>query len=280
MRTTIVRYAAAAVMFVGAIPSARAAELGTATTKPSVAPASPPSSTQPSDGDRRSNIVRRPEGNLRRGMEWRRGLGSTPGSGAGQLPPMTDEEKTEIEQFMKSYSPRRWEKFQDVPEDRKDKILSNIRAQYRWMKRLKDEDAEIYDIRIKRLPIEDEMFALGWEMRQESRATEATRKKLKDQVRLFVDNSLAERRVRLARWQDRLKQEQQWLAEQQSSLQQDLARHDMLVDKGVDAIENDRGITELRDLAGPLLQRGFRPSTENTQPQPPPNAAAPSSVDQ
>ncbi len=267
MRSTILRYAAAAAMLATALPAARSAELSRPTTNPSVALAAP-SSTQPSDAERRSNIMRRSESPLRRGMDFRRGLGVTPGGGAGQLPPMTDEEKTEIEQFMKSYSPRRWEKFQDVPEDRRDKILSNIRAQYRWMKRLKEEDAEIYDIRIKRLPIEDEMFALGWEMRQEAHPTEATRKKLRDQVRLFVDNSLAERRVRLARWQDRLKQEQLWLADQQSSLQQDLARHDLLVDKGVDAIENDRGMAELRDLAGPMLQRGFRPSNpENNSAQ-------------
>ena len=267
MRSTILRYAAAAAVLAIGLPAARSAELSRPTTNPSVALAAP-SSTQPSDAERRSNTMRRSESPLRRGMDFRRGLGVTPGGGAGQLPPMTDEEKTEIEQFMKSYSPRRWEKFQDVPEDRRDKILSNIRAQYRWMKRLKEEDAEIYDIRIKRLPIEDEMFALGWEMRQEAHPTEATRKKLRDQVRLFVDNSLAERRVRLARWQDRLKQEQLWLADQQSSLQQDLARHDLLVDKGVDAIENDRGMAELRDLAGPMLQRGFRPSNpENNSAQ-------------
>lgn len=211
----------------------------------------------------------RPDGPFRRGNEWRRdtlkgpnanvGGGGGAGAGGGLFGPMTDDEKGEIEKFMKSYSPRRWEKFQDVPDERKDKILSNIRTQYHWMQRLKDEDPKIYDIRLKRLPIEDDMFALGWELHHgEPKAPDELRKKLREKVRQFVRNSIEERQARLDRWRERLRKDEEWLNKQQAEFDKDAKNMDTLVDKGIEAVENERP-GELKSLAGPMLTPRARP---------------------
>src|SRR5439155_22967679 len=131
-------------------------------------------------------LDRRPYGPVR---AMRRPMvpGMGPGNGGGQnLGPIGEDEMGQIETFMKAYSPKRWEKLQqDVPEDRRKRILDNIRMQYRWMERLKEEDPTIYDIRIKRLPVEDEMFEIGWELHHgDPKSPPDLRKRLREQVRL------------------------------------------------------------------------------------------------
>jgi hypothetical protein len=220
---------------------------------------------------------RRPEGRADgpfRAMRRPMPPGMNPNNNNGAVfGPMSEEERAQIEQFMRAYSPKRWEKFQDVPDDRKDKILNFIRTQYHWMERLKEEDPKIYDIRIKRVPIEDEMFAIGWEIHHsDSKSVPELRKRLREQVRLFVSNSLEERRARLDRWRDRLKEQQDWLNKQQADLDRDSKRVDELVEKGLDSVDREQG-SELKALAGPLLgprPRFFDASPPSTAPSPTP----------
>ena len=224
-----------------AAPLASAAD--TATTQPS----------RPPERPRFEGPFRAAARDMRRNLPGQGAGGAGAVSGAPVSGPMTDEERADIEQFMKAYSPKRWDKLQDIPDTRRDKILLNIRNQYAWMQRLKTEDPTIYDIRIKRIPIEDEMFALGWELHHsDSKSPQDLRNRLREQVRLFVSNSLEERRARIDRWRDRLKQEQDWFDKQQSAYLSDVSSVDALIEKGVDAVESERG-GELKSLAGPLL---------------------------
>src|SRR4051812_46190452 len=85
-----------------------------------------------------------------RGEGWRRDL--------------TDAERTEVEEFFKSKSPKRYEKYDQLSDERKQKLLEAVGGQYRMLQRLQKDDPEMYQVRVSRLPIEDEMFALAWEL--------------------------------------------------------------------------------------------------------------------
>jgi hypothetical protein len=175
-----------------------------------------------------------------------------PAVSTGQL---TDQERDEVMRFMEKYSPKRTQRLKDVPEKRQEPIVRRISAQYRALQRIKEEDPQIYELRLKRLPLEDEMFELGWQLKHDdantTRATdEQLRSRLREQVRLFVDNCLEERRLRAQRQGQRLRQEQQRLEADQRQLNELIANKESLIEKGVSAIEQERG-GALKDLVAP-----------------------------
>ena len=172
--------------------------------------------------------------------------------------PLSSQEKEEVRSFMQRYSPERLRRLEDVPDQRQTGIYKRIAAQYRSIERMKEEDPEIYQLRLKRLPIEDAMFSLGWQLKRSDDATtkvstEELRSKLREQVRLFVDSHLEERRIRIERNVQRIKKEQADLQEAQEKLRQMLADKDALIEKGVTGIENERG-DALKELSAPILR--------------------------
>jgi hypothetical protein len=212
--------------------------------------------SEPSTRPARPMLERR--GDQQPQRPWRERLGSyDPSAGTG---PLTEQEVVEIRQFMETHSPRRMRRLEDVPRERQGDIYDRIRAQYHAMQRLKEQDPQIYELRLKRLPIEDEMFALGWRLKHDEeldgKTAQELRAKLREQMRQFVENSLEERRLRLARAQELFEQ---------------LKRNkEALIEKGVAGIENERGDV-LRDLALPVFpaQRAVRaPAADNRRDEP------------
>jgi hypothetical protein len=199
-----------------------------------------------------------------------------PAATGGQL---SDAEREEVMRFMEKYSPRRAQRLKDVPEKRQEPILRHIDAQYRALQRAKDEDPQIYELRLKRLPIEDAMFDLGWQLKHDDDNTtrvtnEELRSRLRDQVRQFVDNCLEERRLRADRQAQRIRQEQQKLESEQKQLGELIANKESLIEKGVSAIEEERA-GALKDLVAPPRKLPRTPSaTEPTATAGSPEAAA------
>jgi hypothetical protein len=195
--------------------------------------------TQPARPDRFGGL------NERRGRTPVGGTSNASPANAAAPAAMTDEERKEIEAFFQKGAPKRFEKYQDVPEERKQKLLQAVRGQYRMLQRMKEDDPEIYAIRMKRMPIEDEMFSLGWDLRHGD-AKDDTRQKLRGKIREFLASKLEERTVRLARLEKRVKDEQ-------AALQRDQGQLEQLVDRGLNAMETERP-GELRDLGnGPVF---------------------------
>src|SRR5439155_8229585 len=123
--------------------------------------------------------------------EWRRNRAASQPAEAGPttLPPMTDEERKDVEKFLKDNAPKRYEKAQDLQDDRQKRILEAARTQYRALQRLKEQDPQMYDIRIKRLPIMDDIFALGWDLRHgDAKSSETTRQKVRERLRQLIDS--------------------------------------------------------------------------------------------
>jgi hypothetical protein len=165
----------------------------------------------------------------------------------------TDQEFAEVTRFMEQHSPNRFKRLNDVPNERREGIVNRIVNHYRTLQRLKQDDPEIYDLRLKRLPIEDQMFTLGWELSHDEDVKRAPelRSRLREQVRLFFDNCLEERRIRIERIQQQIKKDQQRLAEAQEKYQQIAQERDDRIEKGVDDMERGRG-EALKDLAMPF----------------------------
>jgi len=182
--------------------------------------------------------------------------------------PVTPEEQSDIEKFMSTYSPKRWEKFKNISENRKDKLWRLMRNQMRALQHIKTEDPRIYELRLARLTIEDNMFALGWQIKHEPESKDPAklRSELHEYVTQFVENNLQEQKIRVTRMQERLRKEQQDLASAQERLKGFEDRKESLIAKGAEDIENDR-MGELRDLGAPLFgshKSHDGPSTEPT----------------
>ena len=148
--------------------------------------------------------------------------------------PSSDEQR-EVDDFMSENSPKRWAKIKDMPDNRRDKLMGFVVQRYRMLEDLQKNDPAMYDLRVKRLKIEDEIFALGWDLKNnksENFSADTAKKELRKKVRALYDSRIDEHRLRLKQWQEKIEQEQKKLAEEKANL-------DQFVESSVNAIEND-----------------------------------------
>ena len=191
-----------------------------------------------------------------RGGEWRRGDGRADGRGGDNFlnfDEPSDEEWKEIEAFMKKYSPKRLERLSDIGDEQRQQGLRNLfAARYRAMEEMKERDPEIYELRLERMPVEDEVFALGWDLAQdrvdEPEAREELKKTLRRHLRKLVKSRLRERALRL-------KQMEQQLDQAQEKLKDDLdeKRVDEAIEANLEDIVEERWPRHFR---APVRERG------------------------
>jgi hypothetical protein len=184
-------------------------------------------------------------GGMGGGGEWRRDNFAEPGA----------DEWEEIKLFMKSHSPERLGRLDEIGDDNRQQAVRNMfAARYRMLQELKERDPELYDIRLKRLPVEDKAFELSWRlMRKQADNPEEARKQLRAQLRELVKNRLQERALHIRHMEQRLKlEEQRMKAEEQR------------IDETVDANMSDLAEERLpRDLRPPQFGRRDRRDDEN-----------------
>jgi hypothetical protein len=147
----------------------------------------------------------------------------------------SSEELREVDEFMNENSPKRWAKIKDMPDERRSRLNGFVVQRFRMLQDLKQNDQAMYDLRVKRLKIEDEIFSLGWDLKNnknENFSPDAAKKDLRKKVRALADSRIDEHRLRLKQWQEKIEQEQKKLAEEKANI-------DQFVDSSVNAIEND-----------------------------------------
>jgi hypothetical protein len=180
-------------------------------------------------------------------MRTRGGVGPGGGGGGGEwrrdnfADPDTDE-WDKIKAFMKQHSPERLNRLEEIGDEKRQEAVRNMfAARYRMLQEVKERDPELYDIRLKRLPVEDKAFELSWRlMRKQAEKPEEARKQLRAQLRELVKSRLQERAVHLRHMEQRLKlEEQRMQAEEQR------------IEETVEA--------NLSDLAEERLPRDLRP---------------------
>ena len=138
---------------------------------------------------------------------WIRGRGMGPGPGGVR----DREDWSEVEAFMKQYSPRRWEMYQKLPPERQQQIQITVYRRYRLMQWFKSSDSEVYELQKTRWILGDEIFALSQELKSRS-ANEQTRQKLREKIGQFVDLGVQERKMRISRWEKMIANERELIA--------------------------------------------------------------------
>jgi len=167
-----------------------------------------------SGGDARGDGMRPPR------MEWRRG-----DMRPEDFTEPTPEEWKEIEAFMKTHSPERLQRLEDIGDDQRQQGVRNMfAARYRLLQDLKERDPEIYQIRLARMPIEDKATELGWKlMRRQSDKPDDTKSQFRAQIRLLLKSQFEERAIHLRRLEKRLKADEQRIDDIVESNMSDLA---------------------------------------------------------
>lgn len=150
------------------------------------------------------------------------------GWGPGPAVDVSDEDWQAASTFMREHSPNRWAVFERLSEasPRRGPVMRMILARYRNLANVKEEDSELYELRVQQLALEDAIWGLLREMRSnqtsEERRTEI-QAELREKVAQSVDTWIKERQRRLARLEETLKQER-------ARLEADLKRIDTMVE--------------------------------------------------
>lgn len=232
---------------------------------------------EPSGDDDRQDGAQDPipdrqgDGRDRWGGEWRREY-----RGLRPWEEISDEKWAAVERFMKAHSPERLKRLDEVPDERREMIRRSIVRRFDSMQQAREREPKMYELRLKRMRIEDEIFTLGLKLKElvKPDAVEKTRKELRAQVKALLENRLSERRLRLEQAEQRLKEERKGLQREEEGLAEIVERHLKWL------VEEDRwpGLGEPPPRAGPPLDdraRRFREMSGESRERPSEPAAAP-----
>jgi hypothetical protein len=173
-------------------------------------------------------------------------------------------------QFMRENSPSRWKTVEDMPEDSSDRraVMAFIVARWRTLQSIRDEDAQLYEIKLKQLHIEDDIYAM-LATTPSAAEREPLRPKLRESVSELLNLGLLEREHRIAQLGKLLKTEQQ-------KLDADRKRLSVAADRRAGALVAD-GPSALRPAMpqwpmrmGPYLPENGEPKQPATKPNPTP----------
>lgn len=184
----------------------------------------------------------------------RPGMGPRPGQqgqwsrnermGGATTRPVSPDEIAEADAFMQKYSPRRYEKLQELPDARREKLMVFLAARYRMLQELKQNDPEIYEIRIARISVEDNIFDLGWQLNHDSpRNVDELKSKLDKQLRALYRSGIEERRVRLRQWKKRVEEEI-------AQIEKNEANMDRIVESSMNNLLNNEAWPGMMNLLG------------------------------
>ncbi len=170
-----------------------------------------------------------------------------PGRGAQ----LTDEDVQDVMVFMRVHSPNRVRAMEGLPEDSSARrgVMAFVVARYRALQAVKDEDPQLYDLNVKQVEIEDELYGLLAPVR-----TVGDREKLRDRIRDAVkrqmETNLAEREHRLNRLRESVQREERRLDSDRSQLDQLTdTRTNALIQEGTPALRRDGLRRAIRDDA-------------------------------
>lgn len=173
---------------------------------------------------------------------------------ARQNPP-SDKEYEQASQFMREHSPNRWQAMEDLPEEGglRRGVMNFIIARWRILQSTREEDAQLYEIKLKQVTVEDNIYGLLAHT-QSPAEREPLRKELREQARSLATLGLAERERRIERLQEMLKKQEELLSTDRSQL-------DAVVEQRTQALIQD-GPTSLR----PDFHRRPRVEERRTRP--------------
>ncbi len=186
------------------------------------------------------------------------------------------EEWTQVRDFMREHSPRRWELFQQMPEEseRYEPIRRFILTRWRNLQTAKSQQEQhpaLYEARVRRLELEDHVFGLVSDMRQTPDRKPVLREQLRKEVAELVGLGFAERQNRLDHLSRMLQSETEQLAQDRANENAMIkAQMEMFLTQGGDSLDNPPP-EERRgggpDGRGPGPGPGARPRPRGDEPR-------------
>ena len=139
-----------------------------------------------------------------------------------------DDEWNQVESFLKRNSPRRWKMFEHLPKEDKLPLKASMYMRWKGLEALREEDARLYELRVRRMGLEDDLGGLSFELRKTRTpaAEDAARRKLRDKAAELVKLDLDER-------QHRIEQAEKSLQRAKQRLEADRKRQDVLAEEHV-----------------------------------------------
>jgi hypothetical protein len=147
---------------------------------------------------------------------------------------ISPEEWEAVAAFTRQHSPQRWKSFMELPEDKQERVRRAMHWRFLQVERLKEQQPELFDLQVRRLAIEDQIFPLALQIRraegEETPGTQAAREELRKQVVALVEVGLKEREVRLERFKERLQAEEEQISLERGRKEEtvDARMHDIL----------------------------------------------------
>jgi hypothetical protein len=194
------------------------------------------------DGERDGRREGGREGMREGGREGRGGFegGPRPDGGGGvdmerpPAPPQGDaEEWDKAMAFMKENSPKRWAMLPDLPEFYRQGIQDRMYGRYRQLERWKNADKEMYEIDMRRVALEDELWTARMKVRMSGEPLKPEEvSKIREKVAAFVDLAMEERELRIQRLRDVLKREEAFFANEKAQREQLVSENTTLIERG------------------------------------------------
>jgi len=189
------------------------------------------------------------------------------GGGGGGVPRMgmglSDRDREDATAFMKQFAPNRWAAMEAM-RDGGDRAGAMVFALARWrhLQFLREEDQELYDIKVRQLVAEDAIFGLLASTRTPADRV-PLRKDIREKAADLVRLGLAEREHRIAKLREEIKAEEERVAKDRTDM-------DSLIDRRTDSLITDGPVASRPD-GGPRRPRGRDGATTRPDGPPPPH---------
>ena len=157
--------------------------------------------------------------------------------------PMASEQELEdIAAFMREFAPARWAALESLPESGavRRSVMIYVVARWRHLQMLREDDTQLYDIKVQQMTVEDAIYGLLARTRTPAER-EPLRKILREKVTELVKLGLKEREHRIERLRQALKVEEDRLAKDQGTTSR-------MVERRVDAFVTDGPVTLHSDM--------------------------------
>lgn len=154
----------------------------------------------------------------------------------------SEEELEDIAAFMREFAPARWAAMESLPDSGavRRSVMVYVVARWRHLQVLREEDTQLYDIKVQQMTVEDAIYGLLARTRTPAER-EPLRKSLREKVTELVNLGLKEREHRIERLRQALKVEEDRLAKDQATTGR-------TVERRVDAFVTDGPVTLHSDL--------------------------------
>lgn len=161
---------------------------------------------------------------------------------AALTPAASEQELDDIAAFMRQFAPARWAALEALPEAGavRRSVMIYVVARWRHLQMLREEDTELYDLKVQQMAVEDAIYGLLARTRTPAER-EPLRKILREKVAELVKLGLKEREHRIERLRQALKVEEDRLAKDQGAT----AR---MVEQRVNAFVTDGPVTLHSDM--------------------------------